>query len=435
MKKITLLLIFLSSQIIFCQEDSRMSKNRLVKEAQEQLNKGIAPNNVVLVNKSQTMAEADEIDEIRVQLKKIENSRALKLKQIADAKEDSIAEANNPTLRELREIKKAEIAKNELLKKQDIVKNAREYYFDGHTPLDTLISRQLNEGILPCDVKVTCYADFHNIKANPSSAEEAVMIDEKLAALCRGLKVGQAVPKYMLELEEYEIELLENQFKNEQNLSSKIYNGYQNYDEKLKLVFQLDSLQKIRPLIFAKAVNIRNRLIRDFKEREMIDIPSLILETKKNDIERRYEEDKLTTEDYNGIIKMNWDEDKYFASKNIKSIKPTNPKITKYESIWSMYTDKKLKVMPKYNVEEAESYSTFTWNNNTSTMKITSSSPEGHDEISIKIDSITKEGNKINYTGKAEFSKVIISIDKLTKWIEITNISEGKSIYEYHKIN
>ncbi|WP_158728875.1 MULTISPECIES: hypothetical protein [unclassified Flavobacterium] len=436
MKKITLLVIFLSSQITFCQEDSRMSKNRLVKEAQEQLNKGIAPNNVVLINKSQTMAEADEIDEIRVQLKKIEAERAFKLKSIADAKQDSIAEASNPTLHEIREIARAKIAKEKLLEKERIQINAKENYFDGHTPLDTLIARQLKLGILPCEVKVTCYADFNSIKGDPDAVEEALMIDAKLAALCRGLKVGQDIPKYMLELEEYEQNLLETHDTNEQNLEYTLKDSnWRNHAEKIELINRLDSLYKLRPSMFTKAVNLRNRLTRGFKEREMLDIHLLLLEAKKEDVNKRRSASELSEEDYNGIIKMDWDEERYFASKNPKLDKSTNQPITKYESVWSMYSDKKLKVMPKYNIDEAESYSTFIWNSNTSTMKIATSSPDGDDETSIKINTIIKEGNKINYTGKIEFSKVIISINKLTKWIIITYVNVGKSTYEYHKIN
>lgn len=436
MKKVTLILIVLFTQYIFCQEDSRMSKNRLIKEAQEQLNKGIAPNNIILVNKSQTMAEADEIDEIRFQLKKNENARALKLKQIADKKEDSIAEATNPTLREIREIAKAEKIKEDQLHKDYITKNAKEYYYDGYTPLDTLITRQLKSGILPCDVNVTCYANFHGTQGDPSSIEEQIMIDNKLAALCRGLKVEQEVPKYMHELEEYELKLLKNHFDKEQNLLFYIEeSGHLNYSEKMEHIQKLDSLYKLRPQIFSKAVNLRYRLTNTFKKREIIDIPSLILEIKKNDIEDRYANTKLTEVDYKGIVKMDWDEEKYIASKSKKLFKTKPSALIIYQSIWSIYSSKKIIAMPKYNLEEAESYSTFTYDDNTKILKVETSSPEGVDLTSIKISSINKEGNKTNYIGKTNLSNVIISVNKLSKWIEVTNVIDGKFTFEYHKIN
>jgi hypothetical protein len=381
------------------------------------------------------MDESDLIEEFQQKLKKMEAARVLKIKSISDAKQDSIAEATNPTLHEIRQIARNKLAQKELEKKEVIAKNAKEYYFDTYTPLDTLIVRQLKLGILPCDVKVTCSADFNSTQGDASAVDEALMIDAKLAALCRGLKVGQDIPKYMFELEEYEKDLLENHTRNEQNLEYNIENGNWNNTAKKESINQLDSLYKLRPLIFAKVVNLRNRLTRDYKDRKMLDIPFLLLEAKKEDLSSRLNTKELSYEDYNGIIKMDYDEDKYFASKNIKLIKPINQPITKYESVWSMYSDKKINVMPKYNIEEAESFSTFIWNSSTNSMTITTSSPDGDDETSIKIDSIIKEGNKINYTGKVELSKVFISINKLTKWIEISYINNGTSSYEYHKIN
>jgi hypothetical protein len=434
MKKIILLIALLVSANSFCQENYDQCKKRLTNEAQEQLNQGIAPNNVILKNKSQSMAEADVIDEIRVQLKKIEAARAFKIKSIADAKQDSIAEATNPTLHEIREVAKAKIIKEELSKKEWIAKNAEKYYYDTYTPLDTLITRQLKLGVLPCEVKVTCYADFYSTQGDPSSVDEARMIDEKLAALCRGLKPEQDIPKYMFELEEYELKLLETQISNEQKLEEEIEEYKGNYIEGIEIINKLDSLYKQRTLVLSKAVNLRSRLVRDFKEREKLDISALILQAKKEDLKEKVNSNELSDEDYNGIAKMNWDEEKYFASKNVKPTKLTNQPITKYESIWSMYSEKKLNIMPKYHIEEAESFSILKWNSATSTMTTKTSSPYGEDETSIKIDSINKEGNKINYSGKDSSSKIIISINKLTKWIEITHLRDGKTTYEYHKI-
>jgi hypothetical protein len=42
------------------------------------------------------------------------------------------------------------------------------------------------------------------------------------------------------------------------------------------------------------------------------------------------------------LLKMDYDECLILPQKNIKLIKPINQPITKYESVWSMYSDKKI---------------------------------------------------------------------------------------------
>ena len=134
------------------------------------------------------------------------------------------------------------------------------------------------------------------------------------------------------------------------------------------------------------------------------------------------------------VNKKNDEKELKVTSKKMKSVKPANQQI-KYESIWSMYSDKKLNKMPKYNIEEAESYSTFTYNGNTKILQIQTSSPDGNDTNSIKIDNINKNGNTTTYAGKNNSSKMIISVNNVSKWIEVTNITDGRSVFEYHKIN
>lgn len=106
----------------------------------------------------------------------------------------------------------------------------------------------------------------------------------------------------------------------------------------------------------------------------------------------------------------------------------------KYQSVWSMYSDKKLIKMPKYNVEESESFSVIRWKDKTQTIIITTSSPDGEDKNIIKVTAISKEGNTNVYKGNNDRGKMIIAINPFTKWIVITNMQNGNLIYEYHKI-
>lgn len=106
----------------------------------------------------------------------------------------------------------------------------------------------------------------------------------------------------------------------------------------------------------------------------------------------------------------------------------------KYESIWSMYSEKKLAQMPKYNVEEAESFSTIQWKEKTRIITISTSSPDGEDKIAVKITEVIKEGKSIIYKGSSPNGKMIIAINPLTKWIVITDMQYGNLMYEYHKI-
>ena len=106
----------------------------------------------------------------------------------------------------------------------------------------------------------------------------------------------------------------------------------------------------------------------------------------------------------------------------------------KYETIWSMYSGKKLTKMPKYTIEEAESFSTIKWKEKTRTMTISTSSPDGENKIAVKVTVIIKEGNAIIDKGISPNGKMIISINPITKWIVITDMQNGNLMYEYHKI-
>lgn len=318
----------LISMNIYSQNTYGGIKSRLLAEAQAQLKQGIAPNDVVLNNKTQTMDESDIIIEIKKELKKMENARALKIKEINDAKQDSIAEATNPTLREIRQVARAKLAEEARLIEEDKKKNADEYYYDGFTPLDTLIGRQLKLGILPCDVKITSYADFNSTKGDASAYNETVMIDKKLTALCRGLKVDQDVPKYMFELEDYQVELLKAHTSGEQDLEQEL--DFDNKDKDrnqrdIEIVKELDSLYKLRPTILAKAVNLRSRFKRYFNEKPKLDIPFVMSEIEKevkiSDIKRRYNLKQLSYEDYQGISNLDWNEEKYFNQKRMNVVK------------------------------------------------------------------------------------------------------------------
>ena len=105
-----------------------------------------------------------------------------------------------------------------------------------------------------------------------------------------------------------------------------------------------------------------------------------------------------------------------------------------YETIWSLYSGKKLTKMPKYSIEEAESFSTLKWKDKTRTMTISTSSPDGENKIEVKVTEILKEGNSIIYKGISPKGKMIIAINPITKWIVITNMQNGNLLYEYHKI-
>lgn len=105
-----------------------------------------------------------------------------------------------------------------------------------------------------------------------------------------------------------------------------------------------------------------------------------------------------------------------------------------YETIWSMYSGKKLTKMPKYNVEEAESFSTIKWSEKARTMTISTASPDGENKIAVKVTGILKEGNSTIYNGINPNSKMIIAINPSTKWIVITDMQNRNLMYEYHKI-
>lgn len=107
----------------------------------------------------------------------------------------------------------------------------------------------------------------------------------------------------------------------------------------------------------------------------------------------------------------------------------------KYETIWSMYTEKKLTKMPKYNIEEAESFSIITLTDKSKKITISTSSPDGEDKVIMNVNEIVKETGKVIYKGTGPNGKMIVTINTLTKWIVITNIlQDGSSMYEYHKI-
>jgi hypothetical protein len=106
----------------------------------------------------------------------------------------------------------------------------------------------------------------------------------------------------------------------------------------------------------------------------------------------------------------------------------------KYESIWSMYSEKKLSKMPKYNIEEAESFSTIQWKEKTQTITISTSSPDGENKTVVKVTEVIKEGKSIVYKGIIPNGKMTIAISPSTKWIVITNMQHGNLMYEYHKI-
>jgi hypothetical protein len=107
----------------------------------------------------------------------------------------------------------------------------------------------------------------------------------------------------------------------------------------------------------------------------------------------------------------------------------------KYETIWSMYTEKKLTKMPKYIIEEAESFSIITWKDKTRKITISTSSPDGEEKIVMNVNEIAKETGKTTYKGIGPNGKMIITINTLTKWIVITNLlQDGSSMYEYHKV-
>lgn len=107
----------------------------------------------------------------------------------------------------------------------------------------------------------------------------------------------------------------------------------------------------------------------------------------------------------------------------------------KYETIWSMYTEKKLTKMPKYIIEEAESFSIITWKDKTRKIIISTSSPDGEERIVMNVNEVTKETGKTIYKGTGPNGKIIVTIDTLTKWIVITNVlQDGSSMYEYHKV-
>lgn len=105
-----------------------------------------------------------------------------------------------------------------------------------------------------------------------------------------------------------------------------------------------------------------------------------------------------------------------------------------YETIWSMYSGKKLTKMPKYNVEEAESFSTIKWSEKARTMTISTSSLDGENKIAVKVTGILKEGNSTIYNGISPNNKMIIAINPSTKWIVITDMQNRNLMYEYHKI-
>jgi hypothetical protein len=106
----------------------------------------------------------------------------------------------------------------------------------------------------------------------------------------------------------------------------------------------------------------------------------------------------------------------------------------KYETIWSMYSGKKLTKMPKYTIEESESFTTIKWKEKTQNMTISTSSPEGENKIAVKVTGILKEDNSIIYKGISLNGKMIIAINPITKWIVITDMQNGNIMYEYHKI-